>query len=713
MSAVLQRRSLLLASLWSGGAWLLGQPAAAQDAATRGFSHWLEFAPDGTLTLFSNIADIGQGTRAVIAQIAAEELALPLSRIRVETAPLQAAFFNRFVDSYVTYGSMGFRTAYATFAPACAAARAMLLQAAAARLGSSDVSLVAPGEVQGGGRRIAYAELLADAARLTPPAKPEPKPRAQWTVLGRALPRQDLPDKVSGRCRYGIDEPAPWVATLTGGPGFGSRLLGVDAAPALAKPGVERVIELPDALAVVARSYWRALQGLQALKPRWQRGAALDSEAYAGELLQAVRSGRGDPFPARIDKQLDEGAAAIAWARAAQRIESEFELPFLAHAPLEPLNATAEWQGDAIEVWLSTQNPADTRAALAREFGLAEERVRLHQRPSGGGFGRRLEWDFVLQAARIAKALGPGKKVKTIWSREQDFASGHYRPACAIRARLALGTDGLPTGLRVDVAGGRIERSSGVKSPAQPDVPELATQMGWLRQSYAIPAMALRHSEVERGVPLAYWRSVGASQNSFAFEQLIDLAAGRAGQDPLAYRRRLLAAAPRSLAFVDALAAQAGWAKPLPKACFRGMAINEANRAISGHVVEIELLGARRFRIRRIVAGIDAGWVGNPDAVKAQLMGGTVFGLAATLFGEITFKEGEIQQRNFGDYRLPRLAELPPIELLLVEGGERPAGVGEEGVPTVAPALANALLAASGQPLSRLPLTQSHWQWMA
>jgi isoquinoline 1-oxidoreductase beta subunit len=464
---------------------------------------------------------------------------------------------------------------------------------------------------------------------------------------------------------------------------------------------------------VVARSYWRALQGLQQLKPRWQRGAA-PGPAHAQELLQAVRTGRGDPFPSRIDKQLDEGAAAIAWARAAQRVEAEFELPFLAHAPLEPLNATVEWQGDAIEVWLSTQNPADTRAGLARAFGLSEARVRIHQRPCGGGFGRRLEWSHVLQAARIAQALGPGRKVKTIWSREADLASGHYRPACAIRARLALGADGLPTGLRVDIAGGRIERSTGVKNPPMGDVPELASQMGWLRQRYAIPAIGLRHTEVERGVPLAYWRSVGASQNSFAFEVMLDLAARRAGQDPVAYRRRLLAAAPRTLAFVDALAAQADWARPLPPRCFRGLAINEANGAISGHVAEIELLGAKRFRVRRLIAGVDAGWAANPDAVKAQLMGGTVFGLAATLFGEIDFDaQGAVRQRNFGDYRLPRLAELPAIELLLLEGAERPGGVGEEGVPTVAPALANALLAASGVAPTRLPISRSGWEWVA
>lgn len=723
------RRRLLLSSLFAGGAWTLGiaptrvaaqaGPPKIVDADVPGFGAWLRFDAQG-LTLLTNITEMGQGTPSLLQHIAAEELGLPSASIKVEMAPVTKQFGNPFVDgNYITYGSVGFRTAYATLAPVCAAARDMFQRAAAARWGVPAAEcILREGQVlhEASGRRSALGELAADAAALKPPEKPVPKPREQWTVLGQRRPRADIPAKTDGSMAYGIDErrPGQLHAAVLHGPGFGATLASLDERPAKALKGVRKVVRLPGAVAVVADGYWTALKATRLLKPRWSapKTAGLDSAAHAAELRAAVLAAQGLAMPKRLDKRLDEAAVTAALSAAAP-LEQVFEFPFLAHAPLEPLNATVRVDAASAEIWVSTQSQADTRDAVAKALALKPEQVTLHSRPCGGGFGRRAEFDFAVEAALIAKAV-PGRPVKTIWSREVDMRAGFYRPASAVRARLALGPDGLPTALRADMAGARIEDWSGVAGPPDADLPDFASTMGWLGQTYALPALHLAFSKIDRGVPLAYWRSVGASQNTFCLETMIDLAARARGEDPLAYRRRLVAGDTpkhkRVQTFIDALAARSGWGRALPAGHHRGVAIIEANRAISGHVVEIAVIGPGKFRIVKIWAAIDAGWIGNLDAVEAQLMGCTVFGLGAALHGEITLKGGAVEQGNFGEYRLPMMAEVPAIDLLVLGNGERAAGVGEEGVPTVAPAIANALLAASGRPVNRLPLSRAGWQ---
>ncbi|HEX5688300.1 MAG TPA: molybdopterin cofactor-binding domain-containing protein [Ideonella sp.] len=724
------RRRLLLGSLFAAGAWTIGldprvahaqpKPPQVVDPDVPGFGIWLRFE-GAALTLLTNITEMGQGTPSLMAAIAAEELGLPLDRIKIEMAPIEPRFDNPFTDSYVTYGSIGFRTAYATLAPVCAAARDMLQRAAAARWSvDAAACLLREGQVvhAPSRRELPISALLAEAAALRPPLTPNPKPRAQWAVLGQHRQRTDIPAKTDGRMAYGIDERQPGLlhAAVLHGPGFGARLVALDERPARAIQGVRKIVRLPGAVGVVADSWWTAQQASRRLKPRWAPGphATLDSDTHAAELRAAVQAGRGDAFPKRLDTRLDEAAVTAALSAAgADAIEQLYEFPFLAHAPLEPLNATVRVDKEGAEIWVSTQSQSDTRAAVAKALGLATERVRLHSRPCGGGFGRRLEFDCAVEAALIARAV-PGQPVKTIWSREVDMRAGFYRPASAARLRLALGADGLPAALRADMAGARIEDYSGVAGAPEDDVPDFASSMAWLGQSYALPALHLAFTKVDRGVPLAYWRSVGASQNTYCLETMIDRAARSRGDDPLAYRRRLLAGEGprqrRALALLDALAARANWGQALPTGHHRGIALFEGNRAVSGHVVELAVSGPGRFKLIKIWAAIDAGWVGNPDAVQAQLMGGTVFGLAAALHGEISFASGEVREGNFDTYRLPTMAELPPIDLLVVGNGERPAGVGEEGVPTIAPAIANALFAATGQPVARLPLVRAGWQ---
>lgn len=721
------RRRFLMSSL-AAGVWTLGhtaspaalgQPAPAATPRQLGFSPWLQFASDGRVTVLTNVAEMGQGTTSVIAQIVAEELDLTVASVRVQPAPLAPEFLNGFIDNYATFGALGFRVSYAVLAPVCAAARQMLVAAAAQRWGVQAIECVtADGEVRHAvsRRRLPYAALLRAAAVLTPPEKPALRPPSEWQVLGRAVPRADQRAKTNGAAIFGIDVALPRLlaATVAHAPTFGGTLEHVDAGPALAVPGVRQVVSLVAAVAVVADGYWAAQKGLQALQPRWRVGpnAGLDSEALRASLRQTVARGGGEPFSADYDPRFDGQAVADALSAAARVVDTTFDVPFVAHAPIEPMNCTAQATAKAVTLWMSTQAPLDAQRGVAAALGLSAEQVTVHPQLIGGGFGRRLEHDYAVEAALIAQALDPalaGRPVKMIWSRETEMAAGFYRPAAAARVRLALGADGLPLALAADLANPSLLDHSGLTNgPPRPPL-DWSVSMGWAGRSYAIPSMDLRWTRVEVGVPCGYWRSVGASQNAFFLEHSIDLAARAAGHDPLAYRRRLLARQPRALRFIDALAEAAGWDRPAAAGRFRGIAISEANGSISGHVVDVSVTTPGRFRLERITAAIDAGVVGNPDAVQAQMMGGTVFGLSAALFGEITLKDGRVQQSNFHDYRLATAAQVPPLRVLVLGNGERPAGIGEEGPPTIGPAIANALLAASGTPVTRLPLTRAGW----
>ena len=721
------RRRLLVSTL-TAGVWTLGpttpsialaQSLSAATPPRSALSPWLQFGSDGRITVLTNVAEMGQGTTSVIAQIVAEELDVAMAAVRVQPAPLAPEFLNRVIDNYATFGALGFRDSYAVLAPVCAAARQMLVAAAAQRWSvPANQCVTADGEVRHAEsqRRLPYAALLQSAAALTPPERPALRPPRDWKVLGRAVPRKDQAAKTNGAAIFGIDVAPPRLlaAAVVHAPTFGGTLEHVDPAPALAVAGVRQVVPLGAAVAVVADGYWAAHKGLQALRPRWRTGpnAGLDSEALRISLRQAVALGGGEAFPAEYDPRLNGAAVAEALRAAVRVVDTTFDVPFVAHAPMEPMNCTAQVTAEGVTLWMSTQAPLDAQRAVAAKLGLPTERVTVHTQWIGGGFGRRLEHDYAVEAALIAHALGPalaGRPVKMIWSRDTDLAAGFYRPAAAARVRLALGDDGLPLAVAADLANPSLLDHSGLTNgPPRPAL-DWSASMGWAGHSYAIPAMDLRWTRVEVGVPCGYWRSVGASYNTFFFEHSIDLAARTSGLDPLAYRRRLLALKPRALTFIDALAEAAGWDQPAAAGRFRGIAISEANDAISGHVVELTVTAPGRFRLERITAAIDAGRVGNPDAVQAQMMGGTVFGLSAALFNEITLKDGRVQQSNFHDYPLVTAAQVPPLRVVVLGNGEGPAGIGEEGPPTIGPAIANALLAASGRPVTRLPLTRAGW----
>lgn len=720
----LSRRGVLT-SLLIGPSWWLGvAPAGAQSppasAASApvlppGFSPWLKFTLDGRVVALTNVSDIGQGTWATLRVAVAEELDLPLEHVTIEHAPVSDAFVVPWTENYATFGSLGYRGGRATLAPACAAAREMLLRAAAEEASLPAAELrTENGQVLHAASKRAwpYAALLRRASQLVPPEKPTLKPRAEWKLLGKPQPRTDLASRTDGRAVYGIDVrlPGQLQAVVQHAPTFGGRLESVDDGPARRVAGVVEVVRLPGALAVVASSTWAAMKGLGTLQPRWLPGpnANLDSEALRSELLAAASAGKGRDFTAQDDPAIHVDRTAAALAAATKVVDLSFDVPFLAHATMEPLNATVRVDAGRAELWLSTQSQLDTQRAVAQALGLQPSQVTINSRMAGGGFGRRLEHDWAVQAALIARAV-PGRPVQMLWTRDVDLRAGHYRPASAARVRIALGSDGLPTAVRADVAQPSLLEHSGLTNGPKPDNDWTAT-MGWLRHAYAIPALQLNCTRVDRGVPCGYWRSVGASQNTFFYEVAIDEAARRAGRDPVAYRLQLLAKDARARDFVQALADAAEWSRPLPAGHHRGIAIGMANGAVSGHVVELVVSSPGRIRLGRITAGIDAGPMGDPKAVEAQMMGGTVFGLSAALAGEITLKNGQVQQSSFADYPLVQMAQLPPLKVLVLGTGNRAAGVGEEGPPTIGPALANALAAATGKAVTRLPLSRAGWR---
>ncbi|TDP61374.1 isoquinoline 1-oxidoreductase beta subunit [Roseateles toxinivorans] len=729
------RRREWLKSSFALGAWTLGGvlPVAAlaqgaappAPAAAPGFAVWLRFAPDGRLTVLSNVVEMGQGTHTSVAQIAAEELDLPLAAISVAQAPVEPAFAGATLGNYASFGSLGLPLSYRELAPVCAAARHLLMQAAAQRWGvapeacrTAEAQVVHPDGLQ----RLPYAQLLAEAAGLTPPAGIKPKPRAEWKVMGRSTPRRDLAAKVDGSAVFGIDvkRPGMLIATLLHAPRFGAELLSLDERPARAIKGVRQVVRLPGvikgaakgtaAIAVVADSYWTARKGLLALKPSWSDGphAGTDSEVLRTELLAAAARGQGLDFDKRDDPLMDPPAVTAALASARQTLDISYDVPYLAHATMEPMNAVAEVGRDGAALWLSTQSAQDTQAGVAKALGLKPAQVTVHPQLIGGGFGRRLEHGFAIEAALVAKAVG--KPVQLIWSRETDMRAGGYRPAAAVRVRLALGADGLPTGLRVDGANPSLLAYSGLTNgPPNPEL-DWTMGMGWTRHDYAVPALHLNWTNVDPGVPCGYWRSVGASQNVFFYECSLDRAAALAGIDPLDYRLRLLAKKPQTQQLLRALAERAGWGQPLPAGSYRGLAMSAGNAARSAHVVQLTVLGEGRFRIDKIFAAIDVGVVVNPDAVQAQMMGGTLFGLSAALNGEVTLKQGAVQQGNFDGYPIVTLAQTPPLDVLVLGNGKGMRGAGEEGPASIGPAIANALFAATGRPVTRLPLSRAGWQ---
>jgi len=746
----MKRRHFVLAGTLAGGGLLVGctrpSPATRLGADERllasggqvAMNGWVKITPDDRVVVAVPRAEMGQGVHTALAMLVAEELDADWARVGTENAPIAQLYANTAVllnivpflpdddgalarfartavqrlgytlNLQVTGGSSSVRDAWEPMRLAGASARAMLVQAAAQRwqVPAADCR-VAAGVIShaGSGRSARFGELAQAAGLLTAPEDVALKAAKDFRIIGKPMPRTDLADKVNGKAIFGIDVRLPGMlyATLRQCPVFGGKVKTFDAVAAKAQRGVKDVFQIGDnSVAVVADSYWRARQALAVLKIDWDEGpnAELNSAAISAQLRRDVDAESGTGFRS-------VGDAEAALAGAAKKIEALYEVPFLAHAPMEPINCVAQVKDGKVTVWNSTQVPSFVRWRASRVADVSGDDVTVHVPYLGGGFGRRLEFDMAEQAVAIAMKTG-GLPVKLVWSREEDLQHDMYRPAAVARFSAALDAQGLPLAWLNKVAApsvglGTTERLLPAFAMDMPDKNQIE---GAFDLPYAIPNLSVRQIRSKTPVPVGSWRSVGHSYNAFFTECFFDELAHAAGKDPFEYRRALLAAHPRHKAVLELAATKAGWGQKLPPERARGIALHESFGSIVAEVAEVTLV-AGEPRVLRVVCAVDCGVVVNPDTVEAQMQSAIVFGLSAALFGRITLKNGRVEQGNFPDYDMLRLAQMPVIETHIVPSSEAPGGVGEPGTPPIAPAVANALFALTGHRARSLPLQRT------
>ena len=716
-SVNLARRRFLVGSAGIGGGLLLGfhlpggialaaQTSAAGSAAQAvEVNAWILIHPDNSVVIRVARSEMGQGIFTALPMLVAEELDCDWESVRAEYASAQDNLRrgNVYV-SMATGGSRSVRGSQEFLRTAGAAARHMLVEAAAHRWG------VPPGECRtargvvthpASGRSLRYGEVADAAAQLQAPETVLLKDPDEWTLIGKPVRRLDVPDKVAGRPVYAVDVELPGMlhAAIRACPVFGGRLKNHAPEKIEGHAGVERVVSLDDAVAVVADTWWHAEQALEALPVEWDTGdnGNLDDAGIRGSLEDALTA-------ADAVTGTSVGDVEAALAGGGQRVEATLYAPYLAHATMEPMTCTARVSDDGVELWVPTQNATASLETAARAAGVDRHRVIVHNTQLGGGFGRRGMQDYVEQAVRIAAAVKQ-RPVKLIWSREQDMQHDFYRPASTARLSAALDAGGNLKGLRVRVAGPSILAS--VRPGSVRDGRDPIALDGFDDQPYDIPAYLTEYAMRTFPVPVGFWRSVNQSQNAYFREHFLDQVARKAGQDPYAFRMRLLGKSARQRAVLKAAAEKAGWGQPLPKGHFHGIALATSFGTHCAEVAEIRLEDNGRFRLERIVCAIDPGYVVNPDAVEAQVESAIVYGLTAALFGEVTLEKGRVKQGNFDDYPMLLLRHMPRVETHIVASGDFWGGMGEPPLPPVAPALCNALYAATGRPIQALPLAQA------
>jgi len=687
--SALSRRTFLK----TAGALVLGVQLPARAQAGRGeVNAWVMVLPNEQVIVRYARSEMGQGSMTAAAQLVAEELECDWRRVRVDYADSNEQLRRKRVwGPMSSSGSRTIRESHQVLRAAGASAREMLVAAAAQGWGVAAAECRAASGVithAASGRRTTYGRVAAAAAKLEAPKRLALKPQADWQVAGKPLARVDIPDIVTGRARYGVDTQLPNMvyAAIAQCPVPGGRVRSVDEAPARSRRGVLRVLAMDDFVAVIADNWWRAAQALLALKIDWDGGAnaSLSSEAVKRELAEAFAD-----TAAIVTKS--EGEVDKALAQAPRVMEAEYALPFLAHATLEPPSCTAVVKDGQVDVWTSTQDAEASHAAAAAAAGVAPENVYVHRTQAGGGFGRRLAQDYTSQGVAIAKALN-GVPVNLVWTRDEDLQHDQYRPASLVRLKAGLDEAGNPVALQCRIA-----------APALKDVDATAALAD---HPYSIAHLRVEHAVRSSAVPVGYWRGAAHSQNPFVRESFIDELAHSAKRDPLDYRLALLPENSKERAVLEVAAKAAGWRTPPPQSLHRGLAVTEVRGSYTAAVAELALRG-KKIELKRLVVALDPGRVVNPDNVVAQVQGGAAFALSALFWGEITFKAGRVEQSSFGDYRILTLAEMPPVEVLLVPSGGFWGGVGEAGGAAVAPAVANALFAASGERVRSLPLKKA------
>jgi isoquinoline 1-oxidoreductase beta subunit len=702
----LSRRRFVQASALLGGGLLLAVTLPAARARVAGapgaaLNAYVRIQPDGAITLIMPKVEMGQGTYTSLPMLIAEELEVGLGAVQIEAAPPDAAVYG--VDGLQeTGGSTSIRDCWLPLRRAGAAARMMLIAAAAGSWGVPVAQCRAEAGMvvhEASGRRLGYGALAAKAAQMPAPPEPALKAAADFKLIGRSTARRDSPAKVNGSATFGIDVALPGlrVAMLAISPvQGGSARRPLNAAAALGVPGVQQLVDEGDLVAVVADGTWAALKGLAALNLQWSEGP--NASVQQAEIVAALDAATREQ--GAVAKETGDPAAVM--ARAPSRLEAVYHQPFLAHATMEPMNCTVHWQDGLCEIWAGSQAPDRAVVKLAA-LGLKRSQIRLHNQLIGGGFGRRLEVDGIVIAARIARHVqGP---VKVIWSREQDIQHDLYRPYYADRLRAGLDANGLPIAWMHTIAGSAVTAiyyGEPLKNGVDDDAVEAAANT-----IYPFANLQVSFVRCEpRGVPTSWWRGVGPTRNVFVIESFMDELAAAARRDPVQYRRSLLTS-PRMIAVLDAAAARAGWGKPMPPRHGRGVSLQFAFGSYLTQIAEVSVSEDGQVHVERVVCVLDCGQLINPDTVHAQLEGGVVFGLSAALHGEITIANGRVEQSNFNDYRVQRLSECPRIETYLIASGEEPGGVGETGTACIAAAVCNAIHAATGKRIRSLPISRA------
>jgi isoquinoline 1-oxidoreductase beta subunit len=686
-----------------GFALPLSGRAATQSVAAGGTafkpSAWLRITADDKVTVVCGSSEMGQGVLTAIPQLLAEELDADWSRVNVEQAPVDAAFNNPLFGMQATGGSTTVRAHWEPMRKAGAAARAMLVAAAAEQWKLDPAQLrTDKGAVFGpGGKKASYGSLVEAAARQPVPKDPKLKDPKSFTIIGQPKKRLDTARKVNGSAQYGIDVSLPGmlVAVMARAPAGGAKPRRVDDSKAKAVKGVAQVITIDSGVAVLASGYWAAKQGRDALVIDWDLGAAasLDS-AKVSDLLDD--GARNADAVAR-----DDGNPRDAAATAAQTLDARYEAPYLAHACMEPMNCTAWVQGDSVEIWAGTQSQGPAQGILSQVAQVTPAKVKVNTMMLGGGFGRRFAPDFTIDATLLSKISG--KPVKLIYSREDDMAAGFYRPASVARLEGALDSSGKLTLLRAGVGSPSIMAASGFMQIPPSGVDPFALE-GLSDHPYDIPNQRIAYGRREPGPQVWFWRSVGHSQNGFFTEGFIDEMAAAARKDPFEFRRAMLGSSPRHKGVLELAAAKAGWGSKLPAGVGRGIAVVSSFGSYVAEVAEVSVAADGTPRVHRIVAAVDCGQVVNPEIVKRQVEGAIVYGLSAALHGRISLKDGRVEQRNFNDYPVLRANEMPKVEVHIVPSTEAPGGVGEPGTPPAAPAVVNALFALTGKRIRSLPI---------
>lgn len=706
----IDRRNFLQLGVSVGGGLILGfnfspsggiSEAKARTAASFPLNAFVRIGDDDTITIIVNKSEMGQGVYTSLPMLLAEELECDWGKIRVEAAPVSPVYnHTEWGPMQGTGGSSSVKSEWERFRKAGATAREMLLAAAASTWKVNKMTCHAEkGKViHTSGKSLTFGKLAKMAARIPVPKLVILKEPESFKIIGKSVKRLDTPEKTNGKAIFGFDTGFPGMLTalIARPPVFGGKVTSINAEKTKAVPGVKDVLQVPSGVAVIADGFWPAKKGRDLLEIVWDEG---DGAKLSTARLKEAYNGLAKT-PGSVARK--EGDAEAALRGEAIQISAEYQVPYLAHAMMEPLNCLVDFRGNSCEIWTGTQMQTADRNTAAHILGLKPEQVKLHTTFLGGGFGRRANpySDFVGEAAHVAKALG--KPVKVVWSREDDIRGGYYRPLWSDRITAALDEEGSPVAWQHTIVGQSILEGTVFKGMIKKGIDATSVE-GAEDIPYDIPNILVDVHSPKIGIPVQWWRSVGHSHTAFVVESFIDELAHEAKKDPFEFRRKLLAYHPRHKGVLELAAEKANWGASLPAGRGRGIAVHDSFGSFVAYVAEVSVSDDGRIRVHKVVCVIDCGRVVNPDTVAAQMEGGMVFGLTAALYGEITLNNGRVEQSNFHNYRMLRMNEMPEMEVHIVRSWKPPGGVGEPGVPPIAPAVANAVFAVTGKRIRSLP----------